>query len=61
MKTPARTLQQVKDDERRDSEHQLLQAEEIRRTLEVKLAEAQRRSEWQRDTERQVLCLGFRV
>ena len=34
----------TKDDERRESEQQLLQAEEIRRTLEVKLAEAQRRS-----------------
>ena len=44
----------AKDDERRDSEQQLLQAEEMRRTLEVKLAEAQRRSEWQRDTERQI-------
>eukprot|EP00802_Teleaulax_amphioxeia_P010126 Tamp_10151.p1 GENE.Tamp_10151~~Tamp_10151.p1 ORF type:complete len:303 (+),score=64.82 Tamp_10151:885-1793(+) len=43
-----------KDDERRESEQQLLQAEETRRTLEVKLAEAQRRSEWQRDTERQI-------
>jgi len=43
-----------KDDERRESEQQLLHAEELRRTLEVKLAEAQRRSEWQRDTERQI-------
>jgi hypothetical protein len=34
----------LKDDERRESEQQLLQAEEVRRTLEVKLAEAQRRS-----------------
>ena len=34
----------TKDDERRESEQQLLQAEEVRRTLEVKLAEAQRRS-----------------
>ena len=32
-----------KDDERRSSEQQLLHAEEQRRTLEVKLAEAQRR------------------
>jgi len=44
----------TKDDERRESEQQLLHAEELRRTLEVKLAEAQRRSEWQRDTERQI-------
>jgi len=44
----------VKDDERRDAEQSLLAAEEYRRTLEVKLAEAQRRSEWQRDTERQI-------
>ena len=44
-----------KDDERREAEQALLNAEEYRRTLEVKLAEAQRRSEWQRDTERQIL------
>jgi len=43
-----------KDDERREAEQALLAAEEYRRTLEVKLAEAQRRSEWQRDTERQI-------
>mmetsp|Transcript_40860 Transcript_40860/g.93162 ORF Transcript_40860/g.93162 Transcript_40860/m.93162 type:complete len:383 (+) Transcript_40860:89-1237(+) len=44
-----------KDDERREAEQALLNAEEYRRTLEVKLAEAQRRSEWQRDTERQIM------
>mmetsp|Transcript_20394 Transcript_20394/g.48663 ORF Transcript_20394/g.48663 Transcript_20394/m.48663 type:complete len:386 (-) Transcript_20394:143-1300(-) len=44
----------TKDDERREAEQSLLAAEEYRRTLEVKLAEAQRRSEWQRDTERQI-------
>ena len=44
-----------KDVERREAEQALLNAEEYRRTLEVKLAEAQRRSEWQRDTERQIM------
>lgn len=45
----------VVDDERREAEQALLSAEEYRRALEVKLREAQRRSEWMRETEAQIM------
>jgi len=44
----------AKDDERRDAEQALLSAEEYRRSLEVRLREAQRRSEWMRETDAQI-------
>lgn len=59
VETEARVKQmeeqnRAKDDERRESEQALLAAEEYRRSLEVKLREAQRRSEWMRETDAQI-------
>jgi len=44
-----------RDDERREAEHALLAAEEYRRGLEARLREAQRRSEWVKETEHQIM------
>lgn len=49
----------VKDDERREAEQALLSAEEYRRSLEVRLREAQRRNEWIRETEEQIRANEF--
>ncbi|EKX32887.1 hypothetical protein GUITHDRAFT_148304 [Guillardia theta CCMP2712] len=47
-------INREKDDEKREVEQQMLQAERYRRSLEARLAEAQRRTEWQRESEHQI-------